>query len=255
MVEASIARQTQAEFDNTIPGTNPMIRLVDLCKNYHTPAGEFPALNNVNLEIYPGEFVAVIGKSGAGKTTLVTEVIRRMGDVCSLARVVTYTTKPARPGEDRHGIDYHYLSTQEFEAKIAHGFFLEWSGVYGYYYGSPRSVLDELAQGFSRILILDRAGAQQVKEQYAPAVLVWIYTKDMCVLQERLAGRGRGADAADQIACRLALACEEIEKEKQAKLYEHHLLNDCFGTSLSELEGLIKKELFASKEPAPKDFV
>ena len=202
-----------------------------------------------------GKLFVVSAPSGAGKTTLVTEVIRRMGDVCSLERVITYTTKPARPGEDRHGIDYHYLSTQDFEAKIANGFFLEWSGVYGYYYGSPRSVLDELAQGFSRILILDRAGARATKRQYEPAVLVWIYTKNVAVLQERLAGRVRGADAADQIACRLALACEEIEQENQARLYAHHLLNDCFRTALRELEGLIKKELFEPKEPMQKDFV
>jgi guanylate kinase len=202
-----------------------------------------------------GKLFVVSAPSGAGKTTLVTEVIRRMGEFCPIARVVTYTTKPARPGEDRHGIDYHYLTPHEFQAKIAQGFFLEWSGTYGNYYGSPRSVLDDLLQGFSRILILDRAGAQNVKRCYEPAVLIWIYTKSIGVLQERLSGRSRGADAADQIARRLALAREEVEQEMRARLYEHHVLNDCFQSALQEFEGVIKKELFGPQGPDQKDFV
>jgi guanylate kinase len=202
-----------------------------------------------------GKLFVVSAPSGAGKTTLVSEVIRRLEKVCPIARVVTYTTKPARPGEERHGIDYHYLTPQEFQEKIAQGFFLEWSGAYGHYYGSPRSLLDDITQGHSRIIILDRAGAQEIKRHYPPAVMIWIYTKDTAVLQDRLARRGRGEDGADQIARRLAIACKEIEQEAQAPLYKYHVLNDCFQTALSDFEVVIKKELFESKKPAQKDFV
>ncbi|PKN03268.1 guanylate kinase [Candidatus Dependentiae bacterium HGW-Dependentiae-1] len=188
-----------------------------------------------------GKLFVVSAPSGAGKTTLVNELVRRRGESCSLARVVTYTTKPARQGEDRQGIDYHFLTCQEFEAKIAEGFFLEWSGAYGHYYGSPRSVLDELAQGFSRILIVDRAGARQVKEQYASAVLVWVYIRDMAVLQTRL--MSRGTDSVDQIARRLALACEEIEQERSAPFYEHYVLNESIGKAVSDFELVIEKVL------------
>ncbi|MDZ4151254.1 hypothetical protein, partial [Methylicorpusculum sp.] len=188
-------------------------------------------IHNTNKE---GRLFVVSAPSGAGKTTLVNEVVRRRGDSCSLARVVTYTTKPARQGEDRQGIDYHFLTCQEFEAKIAEGFFLEWSGAYGHYYGSPRSVLDEIAQGFSRILIIDRAGARQVKERYASAVLVWVYIRDMAVLQARLLRRG--TDSADQIARRLALACEEIEQEQSAPFYEHYVLNEAISKAVGDFE-------------------
>ncbi len=188
-----------------------------------------------------GKLFVVSAPSGAGKTTLVNEVVRRLGDSCSLERAVTYTTKPARPGEDRQGVDYHFITNQEFESKIAQNFFLEWSGAYGHYYGSPRYVLDEVAQGLSRILILDRVGAQQVKERYAQAVLIWIYTKDIEVLRARLLGRG--TDSADQIVRRLALACEEIQQEQQAPLYEHYVLNDSIGSAIVDFEMVLKKAL------------
>ncbi len=188
-----------------------------------------------------GRLFVVSAPSGAGKTTLVNEVVRRMGDSCPLERVVTYTTKPARSGEGRQGIDYHFITNEEFEAKIAGNFFLEWSGAYGHYYGSPRHVLDEVAQGLSRILILDRAGARQVKEAYAQAVLIWIYTKDIEVLRARLLGRG--TDSAEQIVRRLALACEEIQQEQRAPFYEHYVLNDSIGSAISDFEVLIKKAL------------
>jgi putative ABC transport system ATP-binding protein len=73
-VVSSLARLTGLDFDHSMVNIEPIVRLVGLCKNYRTPAGEFLALKNIDLEVYPGEFVAVVGKSGAGKTTLVNMI-------------------------------------------------------------------------------------------------------------------------------------------------------------------------------------
>src|SRR5437879_4794715 len=105
-----------------------------------------------------GKLFVISASSGAGKTTLVTAIITHMGGHVNLERVVTYTTRTPAPG-DVPGVDYHFVTPAQFQEKIAAGFFMEWSTAYGHYYGSPRSVLDEVAAGNSRILILDRAGA------------------------------------------------------------------------------------------------
>ena len=86
----------------------------------------------------------------------------------------------------RQGIDYHFVSPGEFELKIAHGFFMEWSGAYEAYYGSPRDILGQLAGGKSFMLIIDRVGAEQILKVYPAAVPIWVYTRTIDDLLERL---------------------------------------------------------------------
>jgi len=182
----------------------------------------------------------VSAPSGAGKTSLVTAAIKRLSSEWPMERVVTYTTKQPRPGEVV-GRDYHYISIADFKKKIAQGFFIEWSTSYGHYYGSPKNVLDNLTRGISLVLIIDRAGARQVCSQLNDVVLIWIYTKDLSILQQRLAHRA--TENFQQTHHRLRLASEEIKEEVQEQLYQYHILNDSFESALRELEYVILSSL------------
>jgi len=202
------------------------------------------SLPDQSLPVFPvqkGKLFVVSAPSGAGKTTVVTALITRMtaaGE--SLERVITYTTRALRLGE-RDGVDYHFISVSEFECKIKEGFFINWSGAYGNYYGLPQSIIEQAQQGRSFILVLDRAGAQEVLAKEPSAVLVWLYTHTLDILHARLVGRG--TDTPDQIAYRLALAQQEYELEKQKPLFHHHILNDFVENAVTKFENIVRLEL------------
>lgn len=188
-----------------------------------------------------GKLFLVSACSGAGKTSLVTQLIADIGASCQLERVVTYTTKCPRACE-KHGVDYHFVQPHEFEQKLAEGFFLEWSDAYGAYYGTPRSCALDVEQGNgSRIVIIDRIGAEKVLSALPEAVSIWLYTQNVEDLKNRLISRN--ADSVEQIEERLQIAKGEIEKELKFPLYNYHILNDNFEVALKELKQVIQGEL------------
>ncbi len=172
-----------------------------------------------------GKLFIISAPSGAGKTTLVEYMLKQIKDQYRMFRVLTYTTRAPRETEE-HGKDFYYISQAEFEYKITQDFFIEWSNVYGCYYGTPCDVLDKIAQGASGLLIADRAGAKQIKAQAPESVLIWIYTSSIEVLQQRLSERG--TNTPEQITMRLALARDEIQQEDAHPVYQYHILNDDF---------------------------
>lgn len=155
-------------------------------------------------------------------------------------RVVTYTTKKPRDGE-RDGIDYHFLTPIVFQEKIQKGFFLEWSGVYGSYYGSPAYILEGLQKGDSFILIIDRLGARKIGHIYKDSIFIWIYTKDIKILMERL--QNRKTEKAEQIARRLKLAQEEIKDERDNPFYHYHILNDDIESAIQSIKSIIIEKI------------
>ena len=187
-----------------------------------------------------GKLFVVSAPSGTGKTTLVHAVLDQVRPQYSIERVVTYTSREVRTGE-RAGKDYHFIAPQEFESKIENGFFLEWSDQYGHYYGSPRSVIDELGVGHSRILIIDRPGAKRVMDQLRSAIPIWIYPSKLVQLKQRLMGRGN--NTAEQIRQRLRLAQKELAQEDTHPLYRHYILNDDFAQAVSDFVTLVCNEL------------
>jgi guanylate kinase len=193
-----------------------------------------------NGKLSMAKLFIVSAPSGAGKTSLVHAVVAKMYPEYPLARVVTYTTKPQGAAEVQ-GVDYHYIGEQEFKAKIAEGFFLEWSDAYGHLYGSPRTVLDDLAQGVSLFLILDRAGAKAVAAQVPGAVLIWIMPPDMQTLEHRLKMRAR--DNQTTIDCRLLLATAELKDEQNQPLFTYQFINEQFEESCDKLEQIVKCEI------------
>lgn len=191
-----------------------------------------------------GKLFVISAPSGAGKTTLVHALVDRFGSYYALDRVVTYTSKAPRTCE-MHGFDYHFLSAAEFEAKIEQNFFMEWSKAYEAYYGSPRLIIDNLRLGQSYVMIIDRVGAQQIVSQCPEAVLIWLYTKNIEALRNRLVGRN--TDLAEVIERRLKRAQEEIEQELREPIYHFHVLNDDFEDALKRLVTIIKRELYDLK--------
>ncbi|MBI2774525.1 guanylate kinase [Candidatus Dependentiae bacterium] len=183
-----------------------------------------------------GKLFIVSAPSGAGKTTLVNALIKQLPMEHSIARLITYTSKSPRFNE-MPGVDYHFLSNQEFEQKIDEQFFLEWSGAYGAYYGTARLLIDHLASGSSFIAVVDRSGAQRLKQEIPEAILTWVHTANMQVLEERL--RLRSTETQEEIELRLALAQRELAQEQENRLYQHHILNDFFEKALKELKNII----------------
>ena len=187
-----------------------------------------------------GKLFIISASSGVGKTTLVSVVLQKLQlQYPKLDRVITYTTKMNRPGE-KHGEDYYFLTKKEFEEKIEQDFFLEWSTAYGSYYGSPRYILRDIAEGQSRIVILDREGAKQVALLYPSVVLIWLYTSDFQALSKRLITRG--TDSPEQIEKRLVLAQQELEAEKKSPFYHYYIRNDTLNEAVKEFEIILQKE-------------
>ncbi len=191
-----------------------------------------------------GKLFVVCAPSGAGKTSLVAALLGSVGQQLGLSHVITYTSRTPRLGE-ASGIDYHFIAAQEFEAKAQKGFFLEWSGAYGNYYGSPRSILQDLERGASYIMILDRAGVNEVRKLTIGAVCIWIEVPSVEILRERL--MGRGTDSLEQVERRLILAKQEIAQERENRLCRHHILNDSFETAVEKIKDIIYQELGATK--------
>lgn len=188
-----------------------------------------------------GKLFIVSAPSGAGKTTLVKEVVRLFSDSgVDLCQAITYTTKKPRNNE-KNGRDYYFIDKKEFEKKIKENFFLEYSTAYGYYYGTPRSYVDTIALGRSLILIIDRAGAQQILTKVCDAILIWLYVKDTQTLKQRL--ENRNGESSQEINKRLKLAVDEITCEQKTPLYKYHILNDLFITAVTEFCAIVQREL------------
>jgi guanylate kinase (EC 2.7.4.8) len=127
--------------------------------------------------------------SGAGKTTVANFIIR---DVENIRRVITATTRPKREGEVE-GVDYIFLTVEEFEQGIREGMFLEYAKVYGNYYGTPKDqVLKNEEEGYDSLLVIDVQGAMTIKRNFPDSVLVFLLPPSIEELRRRLLTRGYG---------------------------------------------------------------
>ena len=172
--------------------------------------------------------------SGSGKSTLTGRLVN---DVPDLMFSVSYTTR-ARRGNEREGDDYHYISTEEFEARLARGEFLEHACVYGNYYGTHRGILEEAqAWGKDLVLDIDVQGARQLKSKIPEAVTIFILPPSREILEKRLRARGEDSDAV--IERRLRDAAEEI---RNYKAYDYVLINNELSTSATTLASIVRAE-------------
>jgi guanylate kinase len=172
--------------------------------------------------------------SGSGKSTLVERLLAHFP---GLMFSVSYTTRKPR-GTERNGENYCFVSRTEFEAMIDAGEFLEWAEVFGNYYGTHRSILDEArTQGKDLVLDIDVQGARQLKSKIPEAVTVFILAPSKQILEQRL--RARGEDRDDVIERRLREAAEEI---RNYCAYDYVLINQDLAESDAVLSGIVRAE-------------
>ena len=165
-----------------------------------------------------GILIVLSGFSGAGKGTVCSAFMEKHPE-CMLS--VSATTRSPRPGE-KDGVNYFFLSEEEFKEKIANDGFLEHAVFCGNYYGTPKdAVLNAIENGKDVILEIEVQGAMQVRNHYPEAAFVFVVPPSMEVLEARL--RGRGTESDEVIAGRLARAKDEF---KFVEKYNYVLLND-----------------------------
>jgi len=185
-----------------------------------------------------GKLFVVSGTSGAGKTSVVTEALNRVGKEYNLSRIITYTSRPARPGEvDKK--DYVFISGDEFKQKMANGFFLETTDYLGHLKGSPMPSKQDMELGKSFVLIVDLEGAKKAVKEIDEGLSVWIETSDLKVLKQRL--EKRGTENGSQIEKRLALAEQEMKEAHKIRIFDYTLVNNEFDQAVNEFILLIKK--------------
>ena len=172
--------------------------------------------------------------SGSGKSTLVR---RLLATVPRLTFSVSYTTRPPR-GNEVDGESYHFISRAEFERRIGLGEFLEYAEVFGNYYGTHRSVLDQARErGLDLVLDIDVQGARQLKGKIPEAVTIFILAPSREILEQRLRLRSEDADAV--IQRRLRDAAEEI---RNYSAYDYVLINQELAESEETLAAIVRAE-------------
>ncbi len=181
-----------------------------------------------------GNLIIVSAPSGAGKTTLVGEALKRDALVKTS---ISFTSRPPRAGEEQ-GVHYYFISRAEFEAMIARGDFLEWAEVHGNLYGTSRRAVEEArAAGFDMILTIDIQGAAQARKLFPDAISVFIMPPSLDALVERL--ENRGTDTADDLQLRLSNALHEIE---QYVNFDYVVINKDLDRAIDELAAIIVAE-------------
>jgi guanylate kinase len=179
----------------------------------------------------PGNLFIVCAPSGAGKTTLVDALLQREPEI---RLSISYTTRGPRPGE-KDGVDYNFVDRARFEAMIASGDFLEHASVHGNYYGTSRAWIEREISGENDVLLeIDWQGAAQVRKIFPQLVGIFILPPSIEELRKRLQGRGK--DAPETIARRIAGAREEISHVLE---FEYIIVNDRFDQALEEIRSVV----------------
>ena len=181
-----------------------------------------------------GLLIVVSGPSGVGKGTICNALRKEDAD---LIYSVSATTREKREGEVE-GINYFFLSKQDFLDKIEAGAFLEWAEVYGNFYGTPKWHIDQQLQDGKNVLLeIDMQGALQVKEAYPNSILIFVLPPSAEELAKRLSGRG--TDSAEVIMKRLA--CWEQEKQMLAR-YDYAVMNDTVSEAVAKIKHIMAAE-------------
>ncbi len=181
-----------------------------------------------------GILFVISAPSGAGKTSLCKEIVRM---VPNLKYSISYTTRERRKGEV-NGVDYYFVSEEEFNRMIEADMFAEWAEVHGNKYGTPITILEENKRnGVDLILDIDTEGAKKIKSRYKEGVYIFLLPPSFNDLKERLIKRE--TDTPYTIERRLRDALLEIE---QIEFYDYVIVNRDFGEALSDLRSIIIAE-------------
>jgi len=197
-----------------------------------------------------GSLVILSGPSGSGKTSVAREVCKRLGEDKTYFSISS-TTRPPREGE-KDGVDYFFLSKDEFLEDIENQEFLEWAEVHGNYYGtSLKPIKKALNEGKIVFLDIDVQGFESIRKIYADIITsVFITTKHKNILIQRL--KNRKTETEESLKVRLINALNEMKKIDE---YDYLLINDVFEESVEMLEAIAKVSLLKSRKPNLEQFI
>jgi len=181
-----------------------------------------------------GLLFIVSAPSGTGKTTLVERLVQVLPNL-RMSR--SYTSRQARAGE-RAGVDYNFISRDQFEALIKDDAFLEWADVFGNLYGTALADVQALLdQGQDVVLVIDVNGARQVKKRDVDHTAIFVMPPSFQALEQRL--RGRSKDTEEQMQRRLSTARAEASSYDD---YDYVVVNDDLESTVVRLQEIIAAE-------------
>jgi guanylate kinase len=187
-----------------------------------------------------GILFIISAPSGSGKSTMVNEVRKQL---TGIEFSVSWTTRPPR-GSEQDGREYHFTNREEFERMVAEGQFMEHAEVFGNYYGTARSSLEQARrEGHDLLLDIDVQGAAQVRASMPEAVSIFVLPPNPNVLRTRLRNRSRAEGVVDdaELQRRLSKARSEIENYRE---YSYILINDILDRAVAQLEAIVLAERF-----------
>ena len=182
-----------------------------------------------------GQLIVISAPSGAGKDTVVKELMKKNPD--SFWVSVSATSRAPRDGE-QEGIDYYYITKEEFEKRIEEDYFIEYTNYAGNYYGTPKKYIKEkLDKGIDVILIIEIEGASNIKRIVPEALMIFIMPPSLKELVKRLKKRGTETD--EKIIKRFHTAYKEINEVTK---YNYVVVNDILEEAVEKVESIIKAE-------------
>ncbi|HWS88495.1 MAG TPA: guanylate kinase [Pyrinomonadaceae bacterium] len=196
--------------------------------------GDTGANPAVDGDCYQGILFVISSPSGGGKGTL----IKRLREtVPGVGYSVSWTTRAARPGET-DGVNYTFVSEDEFDAMVNAGGFVEWAVVHGHRYGTTRAAVGQaLSQGFDIILEIDVQGARAIRQTMESVVTVFILPPSFEVLRERLTMRM--TERQEELELRLANARGEVAEYRH---FDYLILNDAVERAAAQLASIVWAE-------------
>ena len=188
----------------------------------------------MQTKIDRGILLVISGSSGTGKGTVCNSLRKRRPD---LEYSISATTRSPRAGET-DGVEYFFLTRDEFKRKIEAGDFLEYADNYGNFYGTPRDkVLEQLNLGKTILLEIDVQGARQVQKNYPDGVFIFLLPPSIEELKRRIIGRN--SETEESIQKRLSIVNDELESGKS---YNYVVVNDEVERAVDEICAILDAE-------------
>lgn len=182
-----------------------------------------------------GNFYIISAPSGAGKSSLINALLKN-ADPNQVKLSISHTTRAIR-GKEIDGKDYYFVSKEEFQNLIDQDNFLEWATVFGNFYGTSKTFIENsLAQGCDILLDIDWQGARQIREKFSNVKTIYILPPSVQALEMRLMERDQDLDL---VRGRMLTAQSEIDHYSE---FDYLIVNDDFNTALQELQTILQAE-------------
>lgn len=192
-------------------------------------------------KIATGRLIIVSAPSGAGKTSLVKQITQNLDH---LVVSISHTTRQKRRGEV-DGVDYYFVSIDEFKAMLSQQAFLEHAKVFDNYYGTAKNRVEaRLNDGKDVILEIDWQGAQQIREMLPDCITVFILPPSRTILEQRL--RNRGQDSEETIRRRMTDAVSEMSHYDE---YDYLIVNEQLEQAAEQLKTIIESRCAQFQSP------